>query len=209
MSDSTKKYLIAIVLLSVTAFITFGAYSTRSYSGALYTQDIPTIIGGWYGKDIPMDERTYDILETRDAFMREYVNSGNEKVLLAVVFALSNRKVAHPPEVCFAGGGWSRTDKDIETVRVGNQTVKANRLILQKGSEKQVALYLYKAGDRFTPNYYAQQFNVILNGMLHKSTSSALIRISSSTAGDDVEEATKLVSKFAGQIIPILEEHLP
>ena len=209
MSDFTKRYIIAVTLLSIIALITFGAYSTRDNAGVLYAQDVPMIVGDWYGRDIPMDERTYEILETKDTFMREYVNSSGGKVILAVVCAANNRKVAHPPEVCFAGGGWSRNSKDIQTVRAGSKTVKANRLILQKDTEKQVALYLYKAGEKLTPNYYLQQFNIILNGMLHKNVSSALIRISAHSVGDDVEDATERVRKFAGQVIPILEEYLP
>ena len=209
MSNFTKRYIIAVILLSIIAVVTFGAYSTRDNSGVLYAQDVPMIVGDWYGRDIPMDERTYEVLETKDAFMREYVNPSGGKVLLAVVCAANNRKVTHPPEVCFAGGGWSRTSKDIQTVRAGSKTVKANRLILQKDTETQVALYLYKAGEKLTPNYYLQQFNIILNGMLHKNVSSALMRISSHSAGDDVEDATERVKRFARQVIPILEKYLP
>jgi EpsI family protein len=90
----------------------------------------------------------------------------------------------------------------------GNLAVKANRLILQKGTEKQVVFYLYKAGEKFTPNYYAQQLNIILNGMLRKDTSSALIRVSSMDNGD-VAEATDRVRRFAEEMIPIVEEYLP
>ena len=209
MSSSAKRYLIAVILLLVTAFITFGAYSTKSYSGVLYTQNIPMIMGSWYGRDIAMDERTYDILETRDAFVREYTSSVGEKATLTVVFAQNNRRVAHPPEVCLAGGGWSRTDRDIHSVVVGGRTLRFNRIILQKGSEKQVVLYLYKAGSRLTSNYYSQQLNIIMNGMLRKDTSSALIRLSCYVDGHSVEESSKLLSKFAGEVIPILEQHLP
>ena len=209
MSSSAKRYLIAVILLLVTAFITFGDYSTKIYSGVLYTQNIPMIIGSWYGKDIPMDERTYDILETRDAFMREYTSSVGEKASLIVVFAQNNRKVAHPPEVCLAGGGWSRTDRDTHSVVVGDRTLEFNRIILQKGSEKQVVLYLYKAGSKLTPNYYSQQLNIIVNGMLRRDTSSALIRLSCDVGGDGVEESLKMLSKFAGEVIPVLEQHLP
>lgn len=208
MSDFTRRYLIAIVLLLVTALITFGAYSTKSYSGTLYTRDIPMIIGDWRGRDIPMDERTYEILETRDVLMREYMNSSNEKVLLTVVFAQDNRKVTHPPEACFAGGGWKRINRDIQTMSVENQTVKANRLILQKGANKQVVLYLYKAGKKVTPNYYAQQLNIILNGMMRRNTSSALIRISSMD-DTDVEETTARTRKFTTEALPILRKRLP
>ncbi len=209
MSSFSKRYLIIVILLLVTAFITFGAYSTKSYSGVLHTQNIPMRIGSWYGRDIPMGERTYDVLETRDAFMREYASSIGDRAMLTVVFAQSNRKVAHPPEVCLTGGGWSRTGRDIHTVVVGDRTLRFNRLILQRGSEKQVVLYLYKAGSRLTPNYYSQQLNIIMNGMLRKDTSSALIRISCYVDGDGVEEPLSMLNKFAGEVIPVLEQHLP
>ena len=209
MSDFTKRYLMVAVLLLVVGAITFGAYSTRDYSGVLYTQSIPMIVGDWYGREVPMDERTYEILETKDAIMREYTNSDNERVLLAIVFAADNRKVAHPPEVCFAGGGWSRTDKVVQTVTVENRTIEVNRLLLKKGANKQIVLYLYKAGGKLTPNYYSQQLNIILNGMLRRKTSSALIRVSSLADGDDVKGAMERTRKFTGEVIPVLEEYLP
>ena len=209
MSSFAKRYLIIVILLLVTAFITFGAYSTKSYSGVLHTQNIPMRIGSWYGRDIPMGERTYDVLETRDAFMREYTSSIGERASLTVVFAQNNRKVAHPPEVCLAGGGWSRTDRDIHSVVAGDRTLRFNGIILQKGSEKQVVLYLYKAGSKLTPNYYSQQLNIIVNGMFRKDTSSVLIRISCRSDDRDVETSSRLLSKFAGEVIPVLEQHLP
>jgi EpsI family protein len=208
MSISTKRYLIVTGLLSATFFITFGAYSTRDYSGELYTRNIPIVIGNWYGKDFSMDERTYEILETRDAIMREYTNQDGESVLFALVFSQNNRKVAHPPEVCFAGGGWERAKRDTEIITVGDQEIKVNRLILQKNSGKQIVLYLYKSGDKLVSNYYVQQFNIVLNGMLHKDTSSALIRISSITNSNE-DRTLALTKKFTGEIIPILEKLLP
>jgi hypothetical protein len=85
-------FLIAAFPLLFTAVLTFGAYSVRSYSGTLYTKDIPMIIGDWYGKDLPIGERTYEILETRDIFTREYVNPNSERILFTIVFSQDNRK---------------------------------------------------------------------------------------------------------------------
>jgi len=214
MQNSTKRFIIASVALLVTAVITFGAYSLKNYSGELYTQRIPLFIGEWQGKELGMDERTYEILETKDTIMRQYTlpsQSGdpNESMMLAVVFSQNNRKVAHPPEVCFAGGGWERSDKGIETIMIGNRELRMNKLILQKDSWRQVALYIYKSGDRLTENYYAQQINIILNGMIRKDTSSALIRFSSVTSEDSINETLALTKRFAGEIIPVLEKKLP
>jgi EpsI family protein len=200
--------MIVTGLLLITAFITYGSYSTIDYSGELYTRNTPLVIGNWYGKDFSMDDRTYEILETKDAIMREYVNQDGDGVLLALVFSMNNRKVAHPPEVCFVGSGWERTVRDEKIVTIGNREIKVNSLTLQKKSDKQVVLYLYKSGNKLTSNYYSQQLNIILNGMLHKDTSSALIRISSITNSND-DKALALTEKFAGEIIPVLEKLLP
>ena len=209
MSDCTKRYMIAAILLLVTAFTTFGAYSTRSYSGVLYTQIIPVTIGDWHSRDLPVSARTYDILETKDIITREYSNSRGDRVFLSVVFARSNRKVAHPPEVCFAGGGWSRIDRDDHSILINGKPLRFNRLVLQRGSERQIAMYLYKSGKRLTNNFYAQQLNIILNGMLHRNVSSALIRVSSYSASDDIEKSTELAGEFAKKVIPIIEDRLP
>jgi len=209
MSDSTKRYMITAILLLITALTTFGAYSIRSYSGVLYTQSIPVTIGDWHGRDLPVSGRTYDILETEDIVTREYSNSSGDRVFLSVVFARSNRKVAHPPEVCFAGGGWSRIDRGVHSISVSGRNLKLNRLVLQRGAERQIAMYLYKSGKRLTNNYYAQQLNIILNGMLHRNVSSALIRVSSYSASGDIEKSTELAGEFARTVIPIVEGCLP
>lgn len=209
MSANAKRYVIVSILLLITGFLTFGAYSNKNYSSELYTQNIPVIIGEWNGHDLPISEDTFEVLETRDVFMRMYINPNGEKALFTVVFSKDNRKIAHPPEVCFAGGGWERTGRYIQPVQVGDKKLDFNALILQNGRNKQVVLYLYKAGDKFTSNYYSQQFNIMMNGMLRKDTSSALIRISSFTSKDDVEEVVAFLSKFATVAIPVLEGVLP
>jgi EpsI family protein len=207
MPGFSKRYLITVLLLIVTAFISFGAYSTVTRSSVLYTKNIPMIIGNWYGNDIPIEERTYEVLETKDVLMREYKNPEGENVLLTIVYAQNNRKVAHPPEVCFEGSGWSRTNKETQVFSIGNRSLEFNKLTIQKGNEMQLVLYLYKSGDKFTPDYYSQQVNNIFNSILHKKTSSALIRITTSHK-DDIQASTNLISSFIGDVIPILEKSL-
>jgi EpsI family protein len=209
MSDIAKRFLIVSTLLLITAIITFGAYSTKSYSGILYTKDIPLIVGNWFGSDLKIDERTYEILETRDLIMRKYINANSDSVILAVIFSQNNRKIAHPPEVCFTGAGWVKTDRGSEKIIIEGYEFVMNRLILQKDTYTQIALYLYKSGKRLTPNYFFQQINIILNGALHKDTSNALIRISVLSSESNIEKSIILAKEFAKEIIPILEKKLP
>lgn len=209
MSNSTKRFIIVFMLLIVTALITFNAYSTKKHSGLLYTSNIPMNIGNWYGRELVMDERTYDILETKDAVMIEYTNPNNESIILTIVFSQNNRKVSHPPEVCFVGSGWSRTSRESEEIDINGYKVKVNKLVLRREPFEQYVIYLYKSGSRFTANYYAQQFNIILNGMLRRDTSSALIRISSYVSERDDRKVKALAEAFLKETLPILSKILP
>ena len=66
MQISIKRYVIVVILLLVTGILTFGAYNDQSYSGILYTQNVPMAIGIWSGMELSTAERTYEVLETRD-----------------------------------------------------------------------------------------------------------------------------------------------
>ena len=210
--QSKAHLLVAALPLLITAILTFGAYSVINYSGKLYTEDIPMIIGDWYGKDLPISERVYEILETRDTFTREYVSTNGERILFTVVFAQSNRKVAHPPEVCIRGAGWNISPMESETIALTGgkiDKVTMNKFLLKRGNEIEIVLYLYKAGDMYTTSYYRHQINVVLNSILRKNSSAALIEIIVPAHGDDLVKTTKVAKKFAKLTLPILSERLP
>jgi EpsI family protein len=141
--------------------------------------------------------------------MREYKNTDGSEILFTVVFSHVNRRVSHPPELCLMGGGWSRTNKDIQKFSIGDDELRINRLIIEKGSEKDVVMYLYKSGSRLTPNYYAQQLGIVINSALRRSTSSALIRFSCPIVDGDIEGATEQIERFAREAIPVLKKSLP
>ena len=73
----------------------------------------PMQIGAWKGEDIPLDDRTYRILETKNLIMRKYVNAKKDEVYLYMVASEKNRKVAHPPEICYAGSGSKIIEKNL------------------------------------------------------------------------------------------------
>src|SRR5207244_33812 len=73
------------------------------------TRDVPARLGAWQGTDLPIDARVHDLLETDDVLLRRY-RSAADLVDVLVVHAADSRKVAHPPEICFAGGGFVARD---------------------------------------------------------------------------------------------------
>ncbi len=59
---------------------------------------IPLDIGEWRGKEIPIDKQTKDILETNSVLIREYTNSKDDAISLAIVYYKDSRIAFHLPE---------------------------------------------------------------------------------------------------------------
>jgi EpsI family protein len=87
--------------------------------------------------------------------------------------------------------------------------VTMNKFLLERDNEREIVLYLYKAGDRYTTNYYRQQINVVLNSILRRSRSAALIEITVPEHEDDLTKTTTVAKKFVKLAFPILYERLP
>jgi hypothetical protein len=65
--------LIVVLVLVLVSIISLGLFmSERHVSDPVSVSDLPAKIGPWVGKDIPLDERVYDLLETRNLVMRDY-----------------------------------------------------------------------------------------------------------------------------------------
>ena len=212
MSDIQKRYLIAAALLIVTAIVTFGAFSKGVYSDKLYTADIPLVIGNWYGSEIPIDERTYELLETKDTVMREYVNAAGDKVGLAVVYSKENLRVVHAPDVCLSGGGSSIREKVTEVVSFDSeppQNAVFNNFTVGSGSEEQTVLFLYKSGTKLTSNSLRMEFDFFINKALRRPHSVALIRFSAYAVNGNLEGTMRKTKQFATAAMPVLLKYLP
>ncbi len=164
-------------------------------------QGIPMSIGTWNGSDVELDERTYEILETRNVLSRSYETPEGGKVHLLLVGSHSDRRVAHPPEVCYVSSNYSIVDGRERNIHLSQGRLLAVKEFLAK-SEKpnhlsEHILYVYKIGDRFTTNYYAQQFFFAWDKLTRKKSQVLLIRLS----GPD----QSIFDGFLNQILPLLE----
>lgn len=205
---NNKNFIIVALVLAVVAVIGVISYLPTRFaiSEKVKVVDFPKEIGEWIAVDIPLSERDYEILETRNLIMREYKNSAGDSVYLYIVYSEDNRKVSHPPEVCLMGGGGSILDKSC--VQITN-SIKAIRLLMEKGDFKQLVVYWYKAGNFHTDKYLKQQLKVVLDRMLGKRTSCALIRVSTDIKDNNQEAALGLIKGFVSEIEPLLARYVP
>lgn len=172
----------------------------------LRVTDFPKEIGEWKSTDIPLSERDYQILETRNLFVRDYKNLNGDSVILYMVYSEDNRKVSHPPEVCFMGSGVSIVDKS--SIQISN-SIKATKMIVEKADSRQLVVYWYKAGSLNTDKYLKQQLKIVLDKMFGTRTPGALIRLSTDILEHNVEEAFELIKSFCFQIEPLLAHYVP
>jgi EpsI family protein len=210
MSSLRARVILALIMLcSVATVSALALYREKMVRGSLKAANIPLVAGEWYGVEEPISEETKRILETDDVITRSYSVLGENEppVQMAVVYSPDNRRVAHPPEVCYKGAGWECSEKVI-VEHEGIPPLVRLKLASNRSSQD-VVLYCYKAGDDMTANYYRQQFNIITNQILMKATSSALLRFSTGVMPNEShKDAERRIVRFVREILPGIRETL-
>lgn len=203
-----KNLIIVSVILTIVAIISIASYlPARNDSGlGVKVADFPKQIGEWVGTDMPIDERSYEILETRNLFIREYKNPQGDIVYLYMIYSEDNRKVSHPPEVCLLGSGITIADKT--TIQLG-AAVKAIRLVVEKADTREEVIYWFKAGNLQTDKYLTQQLKIVIDRLSGKRTAGSMIRMTSSIKDDNEKATIDLMKSFYAQIQPLLERYIP
>ncbi len=199
--------------LLIAVLLSFNLYFKTAYQEDTVSIDtFPRTIGTWISQDLPISKEDLSILETKNAFVRRYTNTvGGGEVYLFLVYSQHNRKVAHPPEICYLGSGVSIIENvhDPITVDYKNLTIPTNRLKLLRKKFEHIAFYWFKVGDKLTSNYLEQQLLIAFNALLGQKKGSALIRISADVNSADQGEAIRNIKSFANLITPSLFRHLP
>lgn len=203
-----KTFIIVVCILIAVAIIGLLSYLPARTDAALRVKvaDFPKAIGEWRGADIPLDEETYRILETRNLFMRDYKNTKGDSIYFYVVYSEDNRKVSHPPEVCYLGSGVTIVDKSLVQI---TDSIRATRMIVENTDSRQLVVYWYKAGSLNTDKYLKQQLKIVTDRIFGKRTSGALIRVSTDIKGTNNGAALALLKHFSKQIEPLLAKYIP
>lgn len=206
-----KKLIAVFVLVAVSGIVSWSTY-LREYiqEDTVNIHTFPKEINGWVSEEIPISDVEYAILETHNAFVRRYTNPQGKEVYMFTVYSQKNRKVSHPPEVCYTGSGIRVSSNVIDTIHVpeGNITIKAHKLGLEQRNFKQIAYYWFKVGKSFTPSYFKQQLMILTKNFVGRPESSALIRVSATVLTDE-ESAVADIKEFTTVMLPHIFQHLP
>jgi len=170
--------------------------------------NFPKEIGQWRGEDIPIPERDYAILETKNLIMREYKNpvSGESVMLYIIYSAADNRRALHPPEICYTGAGAAIEGKSVILV---TGLIKANKFTIKTKNSRQLVIYWFKSAGLNTYSYLKQQMKMVTDAMLKGRATGAMIRISTNIDNGGEGAAMEVVKAFCAQIEPLLAQYVP
>ncbi len=168
---------------------------------------IPYHLSGAVGRDEPLSDRTYELLETRDVLFRQYESEALSSVNVCIVFSGDNRKTAHPPEVCYRASGLEVESKDEIILHPDGDAEEfgAYRIVVSGQGHRRCAIYWYVSGDHFGRDYMKQQAHLAWNSFRGGATGGAMVRISTAMhPTDDLLLITERLQEFGRELAPYL-----
>jgi EpsI family protein len=210
--------LLTLCFLSASAFV-----ARMSKTEPVFTREplshLPLQIERWQGRDFDIDDRVLRVLAVDDYVNRAYY-SPNAIVSLYVGFYQTQRQgnTMHSPMNCLPGAGWDPIDRSHLSIPIaseplaGTQMININRIVIQKGMDRQLALYWYQAHGRVVASEYWGKIYTVLDAMRMNRTDGALVRVITQIAGSGPEGeqiAQKQAVEFVQSIFPLLSRHLP
>ncbi len=207
MATIQRAYLTTVFLLILTAVLAnFLEYDTyyKAEAGVKALEGIPLKVGEWVGRDVHLDERIYEMLETRSIIHRVY-NAPGREVFLSIVYYPETKVDFHAPESCLGGKG-IKIEKSPRKLRVMNEgresIVELNQLLWDHGRDKTLVYYFYKAGDFVGNSYLHLRLALAANKVLSNNKSGSLIRISTSIQPGEENRSAEVLAGFMGELYP-------
>lgn len=217
MGKRQMRYLNVIVMLLITAVVSWRLFKSQPRSYEVRLEEFPMTIGSWRGRKVEFDrlDLLYAVLETKTVLSRVYVNSEaeNEVIDFFVTYSERTSRGFHPPEVSFVARGRTIIKTGIEYIPLGDDEnapkLEAN-MFLGKTSEEEKILFLYwfGIGDRLMANYYKSSLYLLWDTIRGRSSPASMVRIAIPLIDDDFEKTMAVATDFIQQVVPILPEYL-
>ncbi len=206
-----SSFSIILLLFAASTVISWPLYF-KNYAApdTVVIHDFPMVVQDWTAEELPISDEEYAILETRNAFARMYTNASGAQVMLYIIYSQHNRRVAHPPEICYSGGGATITKKYPHTVSTQTPApLVVNKVVIDEQRYQQIMYYWFKIGDAYTPSYWRQQILIALKTLSRRPSSSAMVRVTSIVQNDDPQSTMELMDAFVTTIMPLIPQYLP
>jgi len=176
---------------------------------------IPESIGRWRGVEVNFDrERLESWLGTRWMVFREYRDaSGGANVTVYVAYYpnLEASDMAHEPEVCYPGQGWSIRSDTLSQLRLSDGLVEAKRMVIEKGSMREVVYSWWQTEDRAVASNWSYHLDQVKRRLSGRGTSSLWVRVSAGCSGPENDllgsDCDRAIAEFCSELYPLLKNY--
>lgn len=216
-----RAILLCICILATSGYL---AHASRAEPTPIRQSltGLPFTIGDWRGQRQPdFSPEILKVLRVDDYTTRTY-DSPQGAVGLYIGYHASQRHGAsiHSPLNCLPGAGWLPVEQSRIQLQVADspggapRTIEVNRVVIERGLDRQLVLYWYQSHDRVVASEYWGKVYSVLDAIRYNRTDAALIRvIAPIESGDDrlraATEAEQTAVGFVQTIFPLLGQYLP
>jgi len=213
------RITILLVALLATAAVVAKADRYEETAPRQPLDGLPMQMAGWIGvQDPPLSKDVLDVLRADDYLVRSYYVPRQAVVGLYIGFWKSQRQgdTIHSPLNCLPGSGWEPLSQtrvklaDVTGMPLGNGT--ANRVVIQKGLDRQLVFYWYQSHGRVIASEYWSKYYLIADAVRLNRTDGAIVRVIAPIqehATGAEEQAERAAADFIKVLVPQLGGFLP
>jgi EpsI family protein len=183
-------------------------------------------IGGWQGREVPLDGYVLDVLGQGVFLNRTYLpmrgglqSNQHEReyddapIGLFIGYFPTQRtgQAIHSPQNCLPGAGWNFESKGLADLTDSEgRRYHVGSYLISNGKDRDEVLYWYRSHGRSIASDYAAKWYTLTDSILHNRTDAALIRvITPLRQGESPREAELRAVSFAEQMNPLLSAYIP
>ncbi|RJQ23898.1 EpsI family protein [Candidatus Parcubacteria bacterium] len=212
-NPSMKHFLVATILLIAALIYVNFLSSVHAVPLLRPLDDFPKQLGEFtMVSEQSFSDSIMESLGVDHYIMREYRDAAGYPLWLYIGYyeSQSEGEIIHSPKHCMPGSGWDTVETQkisLSEIGASDAPTVINRMVMQRGLEKQLAHYWYQSRGRVVADEYLDRGYMILDSLVRKRSDGALIRITGS--GNDLLLDIKRQQIFVFNLLNVLNLYLP
>jgi EpsI family protein len=210
-----RLLLLSVCLLGTAAFGARIMHPEQAPRPPLDLHGLPLTLDGWRGQEAaPFSPDVVAQLGVDEYVNRIYVADG-QPVALYIGYYGSQRAgdTMHSPQNCLPGAGWLPVTTSRLTLPVDGRPdpISVNRLLIQKGLDRQVVLYWYQSHGRIVASDYWSKAYLVYDAIRLNRSDAAMVRVISPVLPSDADPgaAEARATAFIRSAFPKIDRLLP
>ena len=214
MGQITNTRIISVILfLVLTGILVYWQPEPNVAKKRLTLSQTLGNIDGWNNDGFFMlDEKILGILELDDYVNYNY-SIGEKTISLYIGYYYTSKKVgaAHSPLVCFPGQGWTLSNSENKSLKIGKEEINFAQMVASIGPRKELLIYWFQAYERTSTGTFFQKLNTLWSKFKNRREDNAFVRITvpfkEKSPADAYDTGVKFIKAFYPRFFEYVKEN--